>query len=429
MTYVRKAYFTCCAILTAAMLVVSPRPAAAQCENAGSAAATLASDLIAEDLTHLEEFTQQETNFIVNDLQTAQNEIITRLQEFDYNIREWFEEWWADDMRPALQEMTKQLNTSEVDQSRTRGSMLDAQLQIQTQQEFHKREAQAHRRFRPSELNVQWDSVSPGLTQSEEMARHMNKGIGNDALPRASNAPGTPSEFGKGGETNFRWQEYIVNFCDPADNNGESGCHNPPTPGLRPNEDLKIAEYLWGERATFDLTVPDNRLLLNTMLANLISPLTPNPVPTDALNTPSGQRNMVQRRAYRARQQAIYNVFATLFALRSVGSGEPDIADIRTAAGVDPGLTSGDPSYREMMEAIARDKIRNPEYVTRLIDEPETLVRVQGNLQAFHLQQLNDIYKRMEELTVLVASDLGGKLDYKARDLKGTPSAASPSGP
>ncbi len=398
------------------------------CEMGPNATAVFSS-LITEKDRLIDQFSQEVPNFFNLDFDTAQTETITRLDEFNLNVRTGLENMWFDGFRPNFEPMTRQLSVAEVDQTLAIGNFIDANAFNDMNRIFQENRYRSHRGYRPSELACQADTSSYAINNADRFSRHIGKTIATISIDRLQNkrdagtntlaAGGVDIETQDGplAEHNQLWAEYLTYFCDPIMNAGNSGCSNPGVPGLLPNRDLFLGDLLWGDQKTLDLSVAENRIMVDRMLRNIIQP-TSLPILVDGvLETDPGRKLMLQRRSYYARQQAIYNVLGKMIGLRA--ATDPDIADniannigdIRTKAGILPINVSGEPSYYEMMETMTRDKYRHKDYATNLIEEPENLIREGINIQTFQLQQMNDIYKRNEELLLLMAADLSFDLD------------------
>lgn len=380
-------------------------PAFAQCENSFTAQSTftqLARD-IADDLN---DFIEQEENFIEDKItRTAKNEVITRLEEFDQNIRNGLSTWWRDHFEPTLKQMTTQLHASQIDQTRVLGSFMDAQNQNEYMQDMQRREIQAARRYTPNELTCQIDSVAHGQTRAARMARASARAIAKGSEPRRLNAEGTAGALGPGADQRERWDEYIARFCDP--DKGGQGC---PAAGDLAGRHVDLPRLLWADRQTIDMTSPDNMVVVEGVMKYLLSPRTSFPVPREALQTGQGQQEFLRQRAVTARQNAVYNAVAMMIGNRIGGSGV-NVQDVRVASGLPPMTESMDASYAEIMHAVTKDRFHNPEYIVRLVQSPEQVVREQGAVYAVRLQQMNDLYKRMEEMVFMEAAAYAAQLD------------------
>lgn len=403
----------------------SPPAAGGACETPMSAG-TAISKLIAEEAKMITKFETDMVRFITEDFDTATQELVDRFNEFDENVRRAIKNWWEDGYLPALKEMTKQLSTARPDQSLSMGMMEEAKGQVETQRLMQEKMVEQDRRMRTSDLMCPVATVAPALGETERMSRAVANvvTIGSSKIRRAQT--GSVSEHGRGGERNAQWKVYKDNFCDPNDNNGASGC---AVAGPMAGKDTDVNSLLWGEKQTIDMATPvigaQNELLVNTALQNMLAPVSPEPIPPSVLQTAQGQREMLKRRSLEARMRTAYNVMARMIGQRTGGKPRPEAAAVR-AAGLNPGdlsVVSTNPSYKELMDTMTRDRHRDPAYITKLIDNPENILREQGSIKALQLQQMNEIYKRQEELLALTAASLSHDLD---RESAGDALSASP---
>jgi len=396
------------AALAAGLLFMVPAPAFAPCENAVTATSqfnTLVRDLASD----LNDFIEQESNFIDDKItKTATDEVSERLEEFDENFRAGMSEWWRDHFLPALQDMTAQLHAANIDQSMAFGKLMDGQMLNEFSQEMQFRQVEAQRRYMPSETTCQVDTVGPGMLRAQRMARAVTRALTVETQPLRMNGEGTISEGGTGEYVAKAWEEYTSMFCDP--DKGGMGCG--ATPGTRAGEHTDIPSLLWGDKLTIDATDAENQQVINAALRYLISPWAPDPIAEDVVDTPAGREALLQRRAQAGRVNAVYMVMSQLISERVGGSGV-DTSDVRTAAGLPPADASSDASYREIVNAVNKDRFHNPEYVVRMVSNPEQVVREKGAVTSMLMQQMNDLYKRMEEMVFMEASVYAGELDAR----------------
>ena len=389
-------------------LVIAPSPAWAPCENAVTATSQF-NTMIRDIANDLNDFIDQESNFIDDKISdTATDEVSERLEEFDENIRAGLSEWWRDHFLPALQDMTAQLHAANIDQSVAFGKMMDAQMLNEFSQDIQMQQVESQRRYMPNETTCQVDTVGPGMIRAQRMSRALTRAITVGSQPVRMNAEGSMSQGGTGSFTANAWEEYVTTFCDPE--KGGMGCGG--TPGTLAGAHTDIPSLLWGDRQTIDMDTPENQQIIDAALRYLISPLAVDPISEDVVDTPQGREVMLQRRAQAGRVNTVYMVMSQMIAERIGGSGV-DTQEVRTAAGLPVADASTDASYREIVQATTKDRFHNPEYVVRMVSNPEQVVREQGAVTALRMQQLHDLYKRMEEMVFMEASIYAGELDSR----------------
>lgn len=390
-------------ILVFALLCLPVR-AFAQCETPASAMPAL-NQLELKDGQIISKYATQEMNFVKEKLgNTALYEVKARLDEFDGNIRAALMAW-NDEFIPVLKKITKQLSVAQVAQTFEMGAMMDAQLLNEAAKRKTERHAEARRRYGVSETSCQVDSVGTGQTKAYEMARAVNHTIALEGAPRRGNAEGSISATGTGAEIRALWDEYETKFCDNT--KGDQGC---TAPGTLAGRHKDLPALLWGDRQTIDLSNDDNRLVVDASMRYLVSPQSADPILPGAVNSASGHQELLARRAEEARRNAIYNAIGQMVGERAGGSGV-NAQSMRIAAGTPAAEASTDASYRELQATMSRDRFYNPEYIQRLVGNPELTVREQVSVNALRLQMLNDIYRRSEEFLFMEAAGYSRELD------------------
>jgi hypothetical protein len=399
------------------LLVLLPARAFAGCETPFSASPAMA-QLAKEDTKTINDFIEQEKKFIDKDLtQTATYEMMSRLDEFDVNLLAWLNDWWKNRLLPSMKQMTKQLSAAQIDQTRTAGALMDAQLFSESASNKKQRQSEAHLRYRPSDMACQADTVSLGQTKAQQLSKAITRATAMDDAKRRGNDRGSISAAGRGAEMSSLWTEYVAHFCD--NENGDKGCTQP---GTMPGKHKDIPAMLWGDKQTIDLSNPENLIMMQAALHYLVYPLSSDPIPPGAVESADGHQAILVRRAESARTNAIYNVIGQMVGERVGGSGV-NVQAIRAAAGIPVADASANASYREAQQALTKDRFNSPEYIVRMVNDPEQVVREQMTISAIRLQILNDIYRRSEELLFLSAAEYSRDLD------KQIPSSAVSSAP
>lgn len=386
-----------------------PVTAEAACEQPGTASSWV--NWLANQIPPtLNPFIQQEKNFSSRVAATANPEMLTRLDEFDTNIRSGMSGWWNGSYLPALRSGTAQLGAAQEDQARMLGTMMDANIANETIGLLQENKIESNRRYRPDENSCQIDSAAPDQNKKYRLARALAGSYASEDTKRRSNAKSILSARSTADDQKIRWQEFMALFCDPA--KGDIGC---AAPGVLAGRNTALPDLLWGDQQTIDMSVSENRTLIEAALRTMISPKVQDAVLPGALSSADGQAALLARRAQAARLNTVYNVMGQMLAERagSNNAGNTYIREIREAAGLPIGIASSDPSYREIMRALTKERFRDPEYIVRMIQDPESLLRLQGSTDAVRAQQLSDLYKRLEEMVVMEAASFADDLDKK----------------
>lgn len=400
------------AVFMLATVSFAPSTAQAQCEDPMTATQEMFG-LVQDDIDHLNNFINQEWNFTDEKLSnTAAEEVTTRFEQFEDNLFTWLNDWFENRYLPAAKDMTKELAAMQIDQSRTLGSMMDASSMNEMTDEMREKEIEATRRYRPAAQTCQLDTAARSQTNAYRMSRAVNRGFAKDQQNHGLNVAGTPAGTSRAADTKALWDQYVADFCDPA--RGDQGCGVAPgTPGTMPGKHADLAGLLWGEKQTIDMVNPDTQRLVSAVQRFLINPLSTDLVPAGAVSSGEGQRSILMRRARQARLNTVNNAVGQMIAERVGGSGSTTTQAMMTAGGKTAATASANPSYREIQESMTRARYYNPDYIVRIVDEPEVVLREQGAVNAIRLQQLNDLYHRQEEMVFMEAASYANRLDKR----------------
>ncbi|MCK4945224.1 MAG: hypothetical protein KAS59_03070 [Alphaproteobacteria bacterium] len=430
------------------------------CETPGSIGGAM-NPLVADDIAAINAFILAIEGFLFADLNlTSAWQILTRVDEFSTNIWPPMNAWW-EAVYPAFRPMTGQLSIVRPEQTRAIGAMLDAQLMNESITKRYEKQLETRHRYTPDELSCQMDTLAFSQVKSYQMSRALARGFVMDELPRRGNSIGTVSELGPGGEMGAfdylafladpindnigLWKEYTIYLCyDDTD----QGC--PPLAGFwtwltgKQGSFKDIPDMLWGNDQTlywdpgnFIIGLYD-LLMVRAGLRYLIYPRSEDPVFPTAVNTPEGHRAILERRTEQARVNTVYNVVGQMLsehighsnldvivpafpalpwplslglAWPWLGSDGQYIDAILTSGGLHDEDRKKDSSYREMQEAMVRQKYYNPAYFIRLIEDTEQIAREQITTNAFRLQIMNDTYRRAEEMLFMEAAIYARDLD------------------
>ncbi len=167
--------------------------------------------------------------------------------------------------------------------------------------------------------------------------------------------------------------------------------------------------------------------MIQANLRYLIDPLASDVVPQSVIPMPNdpnlsqatqGRTAILERHAEQAYINTIYNTMGAMLSERMGGSGV-DVSLMRAAAGIPPADTAPGvlpligASYREIQEAMTRDRFQDPMYLVRLIGDPEQVTRERNTLSALRLQAMSDIFRRQEEMLFMESAEYGRDLNQQ----------------
>lgn len=356
-------------------------------------------------------------------------------------VNNWMNNW-NNEMLPDWQNMTAQWNTAIIDKSRTYGSAIDAQNQVETQLAIQAEEFEAREDYATSETTCVVASNTPAMGKGSYIGRALTRGYSSEVTSGGLNTVGTPAENGAVEDTSSRWKMYARHFCDPASNAGNAGCEpsplpSPPAPAPYSPEpfytglisgppavpfrqftdaDISIENFLL--RDTIDLDNEEEKLGTYAILRNLVSPKAPDPIPEIALQeNPDAQALLIKRREIQALRDMPQAVISGIIGRRaSIPGTDPTVAngirDLRLKAGVDINDISTKPSYNEILLAMTKERFYDPEYFLNVSDmKPAEIKQEQLGVDLLIGVVQQDIYELQEQMNGLLAARASVKIN------------------
>lgn len=337
------------------------------------------------------------------------------------NIISWFDTFFYYNLKPAMQQQTRQLNTIDTDQARGWGGFADAVDTNRAHKEIYLQEVKSHREVRPGENVCVAGTITGGMARANNIHRAYSAAAPVERLPRSGNHVSTAAGNGRGADQKERWDDYVARYCETVENGGQAGC---ATDGSHAGQDIDVTGQVF-QKSTIDLTNPDVKKSVDDLLINITEPFVRDPVAPGAVASASGQEAILDGEAYKAKRQAIYDSLYYVVARRAPGSGMDEfLRPMREAAGVNSSDISDNPSKNEIMEVMMSERFRTGTYSISQIDEPENNDREIVIQQAFQVMQLNDNLDLLDRFSLMLAADIGAEVQ-QARSF-GTEIEAAP---
>ncbi len=344
-------------------------------------------------------------------------------QEFS-DLRDWMiNDFWENQMLPALMEMAEQLTAVAMQQVAIVGTFLDAKHQLETQQVIQKIQAQAHKDYSPSNGVCEFGSSAKSLAASERKAEFNALLLSQRSQDRSLGHVNTAAATGDYGDKKSRIKQFREKFCDPADNNNGLGylCDHdqdgdPTTAGtgatnrVRMNKDIdyvRTVEGPWTLDVDFtDAVITDNEEEIIALANNLYghNVMTRPPAKeleplTSGLLITNMQKHYLDMRSVIAKRSVAENSFNAITALKSAGT--PGSGDFLRGVLSELGVPAGDintmvginPSYHAQMEVLTKKIYQNPDFYTNLYDKPANVSRKGVAIQGIALMQKFDLFK------------------------------------
>ncbi len=351
--------------------------------------------------------------------------LLNRIELMEQNLELWFGMMWSEELYPAMRLSMKQMSAMMADQVRTTSTIIDAYEQNQLQLALREEQARDRQNLRPSEDVCVAATMSTGFGRAAGIGGAMRQAYQNDAFDFGLNKRGVPGANAAGAAEEVRYRAYEGIFCDPANSGGQDVCGPgspgsaaPPPSGDRfANADIRPNDIIFNQ-----LTIPvdddtadgpggtigtKTDIAVRALLANMIGATSADAISRDSLGSSGGQEKWLKRRSFLARHAALKAVPQISVGWRMPGSQlGPFVDDLRQAAGVHEDDIADNPSYREVMHAIAIDRIMGGEYATDMITNQNALELEKLKLDAYYLMLLRDYYELLERTALSLAVEV-----------------------
>lgn len=407
--------FLIAGLLALSLVVTAPKPAAA-CDGPMSGFAA-AIQFVADMISFIEDWFGSIIDFITEFLSLDTFTLDLRFFEFDFNTRNFFGYLWQNQMRPALQSLTRQLHTAIVEQERIRGSGYDADQRNDALRVLQQEELASMRRHQPSETNCVSGTLAGGLAAARVIQNALIVAISNQEAERALNDVESSSKDGPVPDLVNKFNLYKEKFCSPLHNAENAACESE---GPVVDHDILTGRKFVNELTINykDKDIEDGAL---TLMRNIVTPNVNTPVPAELLDHPRGPTTILKRRYREARRDVPRMIVSKIGSARAPGSKMgPYINDIVSRVGLrqsDQPL-SEDPSFNEVMFTRTKLLLLHPQYFATFMDGPEAVEKEQLSLKAFSLMQDRERFKFVQDARLLLAVDAAAQADRMMTDAR-----------
>lgn len=143
--------------------------------------------------------------------------------------QDWFvEDFFTDQILPALMLFTEQMSAVAMHQTFIIGSFFDAKHQLETQRTLQELQTQAHKDYQPSEEFCYFGTNVRSLANSESSARYNALMLSRRQMGRHLGQVNVAGASNRDEDKRARWSQFVTHFCDPKDN----GFNGNPNSGL-----------------------------------------------------------------------------------------------------------------------------------------------------------------------------------------------------
>lgn len=341
---------------------------------------------------------------------------ITISEEFELH-RTWFvNNFWFENIRPALALMASQLTAVGMQQINMIGALLDAKNQLETQRLFQQMTAEAHKDYYPSEGMCTFGTTVRSLASSERKSDLAQTVLAERMGQRQRMAGDSLSKNSDDSDILSRLDVFRTTYCDPSDNAKglETLCPNSDKPTRR-NMDIDFTRNI-ESRMTLNVdftednntATPDEQDVF-ALAANLFSHNVPRRrLEPSMLARTDGKINLnvvesyMDLRAIFAKRSVAMNSFAAITGERAAGSPEsaPYVKALIKELGLErpeeiEKFLGENPSYFAQMEVLTKKLYQNPTFYTELYDKPANIERKTAAMQAIGLMQDRDLFNSL----------------------------------
>lgn len=396
--------------LAAALMLIQPRGALAQCEPPGTTAGAAAGVITAQSGA-ITTMTTTLSGLYTLTTSASSALLIASLEAMETKLNQRMRRFWRD-WEEALKAMTTQLNAGTSDQARQMSSLFDSSNLTDTARNFQTAEVRAHQNFRPTEAGCRFDTAAVYMATANRTASNVSRALAQETSDLGNNKPGTPAAQGPGGVLQNRFQEYRNRFCDHLANSGGTACGG--TSATSPNAHISPSVTLFG-RETIDMTNQDTAIAVKELIYNITGYKVPDPIDPSVLEQATGRETRQRNRGYLAQMDVANALGFSIVAERAPGQPKPEIQQMRQRMGI--GDASANASEREIRQSIM-EQLWDPAYYVGLVDSDNTVTQKEVFLQAYNLMLLYRMFEKSEKIANAHAVETANILEKKANKLR-----------
>ena len=345
-------------------------------------------------------------------------DMLKRLNTTEEDIISWWKTMWNYNLYPSLQAMTDQLTAAIASQTSTLQAVADAESQAgDTKRALENSAVETKLTQAPSTKNCTTATVAGGLGTVASTSKAIRRAFEKKSQRTGLNKKGTKGATGAIAAERERYEDYKELFCDKDGNGGRNDC--PTTSTADPkyiNADAKPTEIISSQ-----LTIPvgktedpEGKMIktVETNLDNMAGVPSSDPISLGALKSSTGQQTFLDRRSYLARHAAVRAVPQLITGWRMPGSKTGEwLTSLRKGAGIPLKDVSDNPSYREVIHALAVDRFNSGRYAEGMIKGEAEIEMEKLTLNAFYLMQLRDYYELLERTALVLAVQVAMMVD------------------
>lgn len=365
-----------------------------------TAAVDLAHRLITEAVqSFLEQFIDNQIHRLVGDM-------LTNAEEMEQNMMQWWDEWYHNDMRPAMTDMMAQLHTMQIDQARQMGSYVDGSGLNTVLDATSDNSSNDVRTFRPSDHVCMAMTQAGGLGRMNVISRAVRWGMEEQKFRDDLNKAGSVASQGYAKVTEDRWNRLSTHLCNQNMSNGAAFAAN----CAAVDADIRPTATLLDD-LTVEIRTPATQAATEQLIENISGFEVAQTVPGHAATSANGQGALLKTRERAAKRAAARSTAMLGMGWRTEGSGMRDWVQEFSARTGSTIPVSDNPSYREIMNAITRYKASSGNYGSELTEQPVNIERERYISSSIYLMHLRDYFEMLERVALTLAVDTSIQLD------------------
>lgn len=370
--------------------------------------------------------------------------INTHISNRFIQFRQWIgDEFFINNLLNAMMRMTEQLSAVGMHQMFAVGVLMDAKIQLETQQDFQRMQVQALKDYQPSQNYCWFGTNVRSVSASEYAGRERKMTLNQLGMARQVATMNVSGSYSVEMDKLGRWELFVNENCMVFNNNWDHD--NPTISGLQPlcnasadseraNRDIHYSRFvdqvrtLDGIDFTVDAAASDMEKDIISLSRNLYGHEPPKRT-VGFLLKDTVQSEILDLRSVMAKRNVAQNSFNTIVGLKSPGttnipgtaSGGPGtntkefIASLLRDLGIDniddiSDYIGDDPSYYAQLELLSKKIYQDQSFFANLYDKPQNVARTQTAMRAIDLMLDREIYESQLRKEMLISVLLSSKL-------------------
>lgn len=338
-------------------------------------------------------------------------------QEFQVHENWMNNEWWSQNLEPALKKFANEYNNVMWLDTVTFGGFLDGQNSVASTRALQESIADTLKNYTPSDQICKFGTLSRSLAASESKGKANQLVMAKRSINRQLGEKFTVAAEGEQNDRNSRLKQFQSDFCDKKDfGGGMAALCMGTTSDARLNADINYTRTVDTKNTLnvdfSDATATDDEKDILALANNLYAHNVFERVNSDALKNKSKldtQSTLLDQRAIVAKRSVAENSFNEMIGKKSGGGAKSRAYMVKALESL--GLKTAEaekylgdnPSYDAQMEVLTKKLYQDPAFYANLMDSSANVNRQYAALQAFGLMQKRDIFETVARSEMLMS--------------------------